>query len=95
MHKKEKGEQEGKYVSHETIYKMIRGDNANGGTLYKNCRHHLKHRRRPVGDDRIKIPNRTSIHERPKEADGRRFGDLDTHLFCLELKKGFKCFFKI
>ena len=41
---------EGKYISHETIYKMIRGDKANGGTLYKNCRHHLKHRRRPVGD---------------------------------------------
>ena len=68
---------EGKYISHETIYKMIRGDKANGGTLYKNCRHHLKHRRRPVGEARIKIPNRTSIHERPKEADGRRFGDLE------------------
>ena len=61
---------EGRYISHETIYKMIRSDKANGGTLYKNCRHHLKHRRRPVGEARIKIPNRTSIHERPKEADG-------------------------
>jgi IS30 family transposase len=68
---------EGKYISHETIYKMIRSDKANGGNLYKNCRHHLKHRHRPVGEARIKIPNRTSIRERPKEADGRRFGDLE------------------
>ena len=66
---------EGKNISNETIYKMIRNDKANGVNMYKNCWHHLKHRRRPVGDARIKIPNRTSIHERPKEADGRRIGD--------------------
>ena len=28
---------EGKYISHETIYKMIRCDKANGGNMYKNC----------------------------------------------------------
>lgn len=67
----------GKHISHETIYKMIRRDKANGGELYKNCRHHMKHRRRPVGDERIKIPNRISIHERPAEADGSRVGDLE------------------
>ena len=55
---------------------MIRKDKAEGGTLYKHCRHKLKHRTRPVGGKRISIPNRTSISERPTEADGKRFGEL-------------------
>ena len=68
---------EGKHISHETIYRMIRNDKAKGGTLYKSCRHRLKHRARPVGGRRISIPNRTSISERPTEADGKRFGDFE------------------
>lgn len=66
-----------KHISHETIYNIIRKDKRDGGTLYKNCRHRLKHRTRPVGGRRIAIPNRTSISERPVEADGRRFGDYE------------------
>jgi len=68
---------DGKYISHETIYRMIRKDKAEGGTLYKHCRHKLKHRTRPVGGKRISIPNRTSISERPTEADDKRFGDFE------------------
>ena len=68
---------DGKYINHETIYRMIRKDKAEGGTLYKHCRHKLKHRTRPVGGKRISIPNRTSISERPTEADGKRFGDFE------------------
>ncbi|MES5168446.1 IS30 family transposase [Prevotella melaninogenica] len=68
---------DGKYISHETIYRMIRKDKAEGGTLYKHCRHKLKHRTRPVGGKRISIPNRTSISERTTEADGKRFGDFE------------------
>lgn len=68
---------DGKYISHETIYRMIRKDKAEGGTLYKHCRHKLKHRTGPVGGKRISIPNRTSISERPTEADGKRFGDFE------------------
>lgn len=68
---------QGKYISHETIYKMIRKDKRDGGDLYKNCRHRLKHRSRPVGGKRLNIPNRTSIDQRPKEADGKRFGDFE------------------
>ena len=68
---------DGKYISHETIYRMIRKDKAEGGTLYKHCRHKLKHRTRPVGGKRISIPNRTSISERPTEADGKRFADFE------------------
>ena len=67
----------GKHISHETIYRMIRKDKAEGGTLYKHCRHKLKHRARPVGGRRISIPNRISISERPTEVDGKRFGDFE------------------
>lgn len=68
---------DGKHVSDETIYRMIRKDKANGGDLYKHCRHKLKHRRRPVGGKLSSIPNRTPISERPKEANGKRFGDFE------------------
>jgi transposase, IS30 family len=67
---------EGINISHETIYKIIREDKKNFGTLYKSCRHRLKHRTKLVGA-RTAIKNRTSIHERPKEADGTRFGDFE------------------
>ena len=69
----------GKHISHETIYRMIRMDKAEGGTLYKHCRHKLKHRARPVGGRRISIPNRTSISERPTEVDGKRFGEFEMY----------------
>ena len=68
---------QGKHISRETIYKMIRKDKKDGGNLYKNCRHRLKHRSRPAGGKRVVIPNRTGIEQRPKEADGRRFGDFE------------------
>lgn len=72
---------QGKYISHEKIYQIIREDKAAGGDLYKCCRHKLKHRRRPVGGASAKnIPNRTSISQRPPEADGKRFGDFEMDL---------------
>lgn len=65
-------------ISHETIYKMIRIDKRDRGTLYKCLRHRLKHRSRPVGAaGRQHIPDRVGIEERPKEADGNRFGDFE------------------
>ena len=70
------------WVSHETIYKLIREDKANGGTLYTHLRHKGKHRRRPVGKF-IPIRNRVSIEERPEAVDMRnRIGDweMDTIL---------------
>ncbi|MCH3980424.1 MAG: IS30 family transposase [Prevotella sp.] len=64
-------------ISHETIYAIIRKDKyENRGSLYKHCRHKLKHRRKPVGK-RVVIPDRVSIHLRPPEADGKRFGDFE------------------
>ena len=70
-------DKDGRHICHETTYRMKRKDKAEGGTLYKNCRHRLKHRARPVGGRRTSIPNRTSISERPAEADGKRFGDFE------------------
>ena len=64
-------------ISHETIYAWIREDKRNRGTLYKHLRHRLKHRKKNVGAGRSCIINRKSIHERPAEADGKRFGDLE------------------
>ena len=68
-------------VSHERIYQYVRKDKLNGGDLYKNMRHRLKHRKRLVGADKIPIKNRVSIDERPDIVDqNTRFGDweLDT-----------------
>lgn len=65
------------WVSHETIYKLIREDKSNGGDLYKHLRHKGKHRRRPVGKF-IPIRNRVGIEERPEAVDKReRFGDWE------------------
>lgn len=68
-------------ISHERIYRMIREDAS--GELRGHCRHGMKYRRRrrrlrpTVATN---IPDRTSIHERPAEADGRRFGDWEMDL---------------
>lgn len=67
---------EGIKVSHEYIYQLIRVDKQTGGTLYTHLRHRGKHRKRPIGKC-PQIPDRISIHERPKEADGTRFGDFE------------------
>jgi IS30 family transposase len=68
-------------VSPERIYQYIREDKLNGGKLYKNLRHQLKHRKRPVGENRIPIKNRVSIEERPSTVDeNKTFGhwEMDT-----------------
>lgn len=68
---------EGQRISHETIYRMIRADST--GELAKHTRHRMKHRRRPRTKP-MPIANRTSIHERPPEANGKRFGDWEMDL---------------
>lgn len=68
-------------VSHEAIYAMIRNDES--GELSKNCRHKMKYKRtaRPHRVTKAtNIKNRVSIHERPMEADGKRFGDWEMDL---------------
>jgi len=65
-------------VSHERIYQYVREDKADGGNLYKNMRHSLKHRKRPIGGKQISIRNRTSIDQRPEVINNKeRFGDWE------------------
>ena len=58
-------------VSVEGIYRFIREDKCNGGSLYRYCRHRLKHRKRPIGAGVRNIPDRVSIRERPPEVEKR------------------------
>ena len=72
---------EGIRISHETIYKLIRADET--GRLAANCRHGMKYRKSASHRHVTKatnIKNRVSIHQRPKEADGKRFGDWEMDL---------------
>ena len=64
-------------VSHERIYQFIRLDKANGGKLYKELRHQLKHRKRLVGKS-IPIKDRVPISQRPEIINSKqRFGDWE------------------
>lgn len=68
---------EGIRVSHQTIYNIIHADTT--GTLSAHTRHKLKYRKRPK-PRAFPIAERTGIHQRPKEADGKRFGDFEMDL---------------
>ena len=63
-------------ISHET-YAWNREGKRNYGNLYTYLRHRLKHRNRYVGAGKSHIHDRRSIHDRPIEDDGKRFGDLE------------------
>ncbi len=67
-------------ISHERIYQAIRTDKT--GELASHTRHGMKHRKRhaAVKAGVKNIPNRISIHQRPAEADGKRFGDWEMDL---------------
>lgn len=72
---------EGINVSHEAIYGLIRKDGSGG--LASHCRHKMKYKRKASRRHETKatnIRNRVSIHQRPAEADGRRFGDWEMDL---------------
>lgn len=73
-------------VSHEIIYADIRADKQTGGE-WMYCRHSMKYRRRPVGGS-IPIPERVGIEERPKEVDGKRFGDFEMDTIIGKGRKG-------
>jgi len=76
------------FVCHETIYKIIRKDKIEGGTLYKHTRHKLKHRKRPVGK-KIAIKNRVTIDQRPQIVDAKqRFGDWEIDTIVGENNRG-------
>ena len=68
---------EGISVSHQSIYNIIYADAT--GTLAQHTRHKLKYRRRPK-HKHFPIADRISIHQRPEQADGKRFGDYEMDL---------------
>jgi len=67
-------------ISKERIYQEIRIC----PDLAKYCHHHMKYRRHKAkvykNAGKSLIPNRVSIHDRPAEADGTRFGDWEMDL---------------
>lgn len=69
---------EGTHICKQTIYNHVHADTS--GKLARHMPHELKYVRRmkklPV-TKATNIKDRTSIHERPKEADGKRFGDWE------------------
>lgn len=71
---------EGVSISKERIYQEIRRN----PELAIYCHHHMKYRRHQVkpykSAGKSMIPDRVSIHDRPTEADGKRFGDWEMDL---------------
>ena len=69
-------------ISHTTIYKWVKEDKNNGGTLYLYLRHQgNKRKSNPYKCACARnIPDRVSIKDRPAEADGKRFGDWEMDL---------------
>jgi len=68
---------EGVSVSHQSIYNIIHADTT--GELASHTRHKLKYRHRPK-HKAFPIAERTSIHQRPEQANGKRFGDFEMDL---------------
>ena len=69
---------EGVRICKQTIYNHVHADTT--GKLAAHMPHALKYNRRMKRQRPTKatnIPDRTSIHDRPKEADGKRFGDWE------------------
>lgn len=69
---------EGMHIVKQTIYNHVHADTS--GRLASHMPHELKYTRRTRRLHPTKatnIANRTSIHERPAEADGKRFGDWE------------------
>jgi len=68
-------------LHHESIYRHILQDKANGGELYLQLRHKQKPYRKRYGSSTNStkgIPNRIDIDQRPKEANDRlRVGDWE------------------
>jgi len=74
---------DGPDLSHEWIYQLIYADKASGGNLWKYLRHPRKRRKhhKPNGETRGRIPDRTSIAERPEIVEEKkRVGDWEIDL---------------
>lgn len=76
-------------VSHERIYQFVREDKISGGTLWKNTRHKLKHRKRTFTNKSESIKNKVSIDKRPAIVDEKgRYGDWEIDTIIGKNQKG-------
>ena len=76
-------------VSFERIYQLIRQDKMDGGLLWTQTRHKLKHRKRPVSGKQVNIKNKVSIDLRPPIVDAHeRYGDWEIDTIIGENQKG-------
>ena len=76
-------------VSFERIYQLIRQDKIDGGVLWTQTRHKLKHRKRPVSGKQVNIKNKVSIDLRPAIVDAQeRYGDWEIDTIIGENQKG-------
>jgi transposase, IS30 family len=76
-------------VSHESIYRLIRQDKKEGGSLWTHTRHKLKHRKRPASGKQVTIKNKVSIDLRPVVVDEKeRCGDWEIDTIIGEDGKG-------
>lgn len=70
----------GEFISKERIYQEIRRRQ----DLHQYCHHKMKYRRHQEKQyktaGKTMIPDRVSIHDRPEEANGKRFGDWEMDL---------------
>jgi len=72
----------------ERIYEYIRDDKQQGGGLYKDLRHQLKNRKRPIGKHQV-IKDKTSIDDRSDVINNKeRFGDWEIDLIVGKENKG-------
>ena len=64
-----------KRMSHETIYRYIWADKANGGNLWRHLRQSLKQRRKryKAYDSRGRLANKRHISERPASVETRKY----------------------
>ena len=78
-------------LHHETIYRYILKDKAQGGMLYHRLRHKNKPYRKRYGANRVgkTIPNRIDIDDRPKVVNERsRIGDWEADTIIGHQHKG-------
>ena len=76
-------------VSIERIYQYLRADKKNGGKLYLQLRHQLKHRNRPISGKHEIIKNKKSIETRPEIVlTNQEFGHYEIDLIIGAKGKG-------
>ena len=71
----------GIYISRERIYQEIRSDLEKYGKYTHHGMKYRRHQSKPYKTaGKSMIPDRVSIHDRPEEANGKRFGDWEMDL---------------